>query len=149
MSSGFFDLQMNGFAGVDYQQADLSKSQLADSVAALRRHGTDRILLTLITDHIDSLAEKLRRIEAFRAAGLDNRRFGWRAVRNKRYAYVVNRGYFPGETVQKLLYDLEKDPYQLSPLLLKEACEHPIALQLENELAKYLKQSEDTFALTD
>lgn len=101
------------------------------------------------TVYLSAFPGRLEAIEAFRAAGLDNRRFGWRAVRNKRYAYVVNRGYFPGEPVQKLLYDLEKDPYQLSPLLLKEACEHPVALQLENELAKYLKQSEDTFALTD
>ena len=63
--SGFFDLQINGFAGVDFQGHDLSQSQLEFAVTALRRHGMERILLTLITDSIDGLEQKLHRIETF------------------------------------------------------------------------------------
>ena len=63
-SAGFFDLQVNGFAGVDFQQDNLTARDLKKAVAALRAHGTDRILLTLITDSIDRLCTKLARIEA-------------------------------------------------------------------------------------
>lgn len=62
-----FDLQANGFAGVDFQRADLTPDQLRRAVDGLRRHHMHRILLTLITDEIDSLCRKLERIEEFRA----------------------------------------------------------------------------------
>jgi len=68
MSGGLFDLQVNGFAGVDYQNADLSRADLLRSVEALRRHRTERILLTLISDRVDSLAAKLEQVERYRAA---------------------------------------------------------------------------------
>ena len=61
-----FDLQVNGFAGVDYQQGTLTRAQLRRSVVALRRHHMHRILLTLVTDGIDALCRKLARIEQFR-----------------------------------------------------------------------------------
>ncbi len=61
-----FDLQVNGFAGVDYQQPDLTAAELRQSVDALREYRMHRIFLTLITDEIDSLARKLERIEQFR-----------------------------------------------------------------------------------
>lgn len=61
-----FDLQVNGFAGVDFQRADLSLAELQLAVAALRHHQIHRILLTLITDNIDALCRKLRRIEQYR-----------------------------------------------------------------------------------
>jgi len=63
----FFDLQVNGFAGVDFQAAELSRAQLEFAVAGLQAHGTSRILLTLITDSVDRLEAKLRHIEALRA----------------------------------------------------------------------------------
>lgn len=63
---GFFDLQVNGFAGVDFQQDDLGARDLSRAVDALLSHRTDRILLTLITDGIDRLCAKLERIEAVR-----------------------------------------------------------------------------------
>jgi N-acetylglucosamine-6-phosphate deacetylase len=61
-----FDLQVNGFAGVDFQQRDLSLAQLRDAAAALRRHRIHRILLTLITDEIDALCRKLAQVERYR-----------------------------------------------------------------------------------
>jgi N-acetylglucosamine-6-phosphate deacetylase len=67
LSDGF-DLQVNGFAGVDFQQDDLTLEALRHAVAALRRHGTRRILFTLITDRIDGLCRRLARAEDLRAA---------------------------------------------------------------------------------
>ena len=64
----FFDLQVNGFAGVDFQDAALTLADLQRAVAALARHRTGGILLTLITDRIDALVAKLAQIESYRAA---------------------------------------------------------------------------------
>lgn len=68
LQSCLFDIQMNGFAGVDYQQANLSAEDLRRSVDALHQHATGRIFLTLITDDLESLVKKFARIEQFRAA---------------------------------------------------------------------------------
>ncbi len=64
----FFDLQVNGFAGVDFQDPALSQADLRRAVDALARHRTGGILLTLITDRIDALVAKLAQIECYRAA---------------------------------------------------------------------------------
>jgi len=69
--SGLFDFQVNGFAGVDFQTPVLTQGELAHACLALRRHKTTAILLTLVTDSVDSLCEKLDRIEEIR--GQDDR----------------------------------------------------------------------------
>lgn len=66
LSASLFDLQINGFAGVDYQQSNLTGDDLELSAHALRKHRMRYNLLTLITDTIEVLESKLRRIEAFR-----------------------------------------------------------------------------------
>lgn len=53
-----FDLQVNGFAGVDFQR-DFDAAMLEHATSALLRHGTGKILLTLITDDLDVLCRKL------------------------------------------------------------------------------------------
>jgi N-acetylglucosamine-6-phosphate deacetylase len=63
-----FDLQVNGFSGVDFQQPVLTQAELRRAVEGLRKHETLRILLTLITDEIDALCGKFERIETFRQA---------------------------------------------------------------------------------
>jgi len=63
-----FDLQVNGFAGVDFQQADLALVDLRRAVDALRDRETHRLLLTLITDGIEALCAKFARLETFRRA---------------------------------------------------------------------------------
>lgn len=65
--AGLFDLQVNGFAGVDFQQPDIPAPALHRVVRALHAHGTDRILVTLITDDIERLCVKLAQFERFRA----------------------------------------------------------------------------------
>lgn len=64
--TGFFDLQMNGFGGVDYQQESMERADLRRSVDKLLEHGTGRILLTLVTDTIEAFYRKLEKIESFR-----------------------------------------------------------------------------------
>lgn len=64
----FFDLQVNGFAGIDFQDPALGQAELRRAVDALQRHGTGGILLTLITDRIEALASKLAQVERHRAA---------------------------------------------------------------------------------
>jgi N-acetylglucosamine-6-phosphate deacetylase len=59
-SPGFFDLQVNGFAGVDFNRPGLSHEQLDTAAAALRRTGVTRFLPTLITAPFQSFADCAR-----------------------------------------------------------------------------------------
>lgn len=61
-----FDLQVNGFAGVDFQRPGLSLADLRRAVDALRSRQTHRILLTLISDEIAALRAKFAAIEELR-----------------------------------------------------------------------------------
>lgn len=63
-----FDIQVNGFAGVDFQAATLTLAQAQQAVAALTRHQTHRFFATLITDTIPALCSKLENLERLRAA---------------------------------------------------------------------------------
>lgn len=62
-----FDIQVNGFAGVDFQNPNLTVAELRRACLSLRRHRTRRILLTLITDSIVALKRQFTRIESFRS----------------------------------------------------------------------------------
>lgn len=53
---GLFDLQVNGFAGVDYNRAGLSSAALDASFQAMRATGVTRCLPTLITSSTDHFA---------------------------------------------------------------------------------------------
>jgi N-acetylglucosamine-6-phosphate deacetylase len=50
---GFVDLQVNGFAGIDFNTPGLSAGKVHDAVAALRATGVTRFLPTLITGPFD------------------------------------------------------------------------------------------------
>lgn len=63
-----FDVQANGFAGFDFQDPEMSQSDLRRAVDSLLRHRTGGILLTLITDRMEALVAKLARVERFRDA---------------------------------------------------------------------------------
>lgn len=67
MSAGLFDFQVNGFAGVDFQADDLDGAAMLAAVSGLRRHRTEAILLTLVTDTVEALCRRLERIERLRA----------------------------------------------------------------------------------
>ena len=95
--------------------------------------------------YISAFPGRLEAIKAFQEAGLDNRHYGWRAVRSERYTYVVHKGYFPGIETTRMLYDLQEDPYQLNPFYLNHASDHPTAVLLEGYLMDYLIQTKDGF----
>jgi N-acetylglucosamine-6-phosphate deacetylase len=53
---GFFDLQVNGFGGVDFNDPQLSAGAVSDAVARMRATGVTRCLPTLITSSFDDFA---------------------------------------------------------------------------------------------
>lgn len=68
LAPALFDLQINGYAGVDFQDPALPPAALRKAIAALRAGGTHRILLTFITDELDALARQFAQLEKHRAA---------------------------------------------------------------------------------
>ena len=73
------DLQVNGFAGVDFQQDDLTVEQLLTATRALRASGCGRFLLTLVTDEWPRLTERLRHLRTLRSKSpeLEHAIAGW------------------------------------------------------------------------
>ena len=57
---GFFDLQVNGFAGVDFNQVDLSADRVSEAIAGMRATGVTRLLPTLITSLFEHFAANAR-----------------------------------------------------------------------------------------
>lgn len=57
-----FDPQVNGFAGVDFQDPELDVPGLEWAVAQIRRAGCAHVLLTLITQSADFLEAQLARV---------------------------------------------------------------------------------------
>lgn len=57
---GFFDLQVNGFAGVDFNHPNVSVEQVQHALAAMRATGVTRLLPTLITSAFESFARCAR-----------------------------------------------------------------------------------------
>jgi N-acetylglucosamine-6-phosphate deacetylase len=74
-----FDLQVNGFAGVDFQQDGIGEEDLKSAVRALRAAGCARFMLTLITDEWVRLLARLQRLRDLRSrsAELQSAIAGW------------------------------------------------------------------------
>jgi N-acetylglucosamine-6-phosphate deacetylase len=60
----YVDLQVNGYAGVDFNQDDLPAADLHRACELLREDGVAGILATIITDTIPKMAARLARIAA-------------------------------------------------------------------------------------
>lgn len=60
------DVQVNGYAGVDFQQDNLTAEDLLRAARALREAGCGKFLLTLITDDWANLTARLRHLVAVR-----------------------------------------------------------------------------------
>ncbi len=73
------DLQINGYAGVDFQRDGVKSDELMHAANALRRDGCGHFLLTLITDEWDALLARLRHYKMLRNASpqLRNAIIGW------------------------------------------------------------------------
>jgi N-acetylglucosamine-6-phosphate deacetylase len=57
---GFFDLQVNGFAGVDFNDPRTSAEQAQRAIAEMRATGVTRLLPTLITSSFENFARSAR-----------------------------------------------------------------------------------------
>lgn len=68
---GFIDLQVNGYAGVDFNQDDLTSDDLHRAVLALQRDGNEGILATIITEKLDVMCRRISRIVQLRDADAD------------------------------------------------------------------------------
>ncbi len=66
MSLSLFDIQINGFAGTDFQAADFSPSAVRRAVDGLAKHQTLRFFPTFITDSLERLEAKFARFENIR-----------------------------------------------------------------------------------
>ncbi|UUO04704.1 N-acetylglucosamine-6-phosphate deacetylase [Blastopirellula sp. J2-11] len=65
--SKFFDLQINGYYGVDFNQDDISAEDLRNACLALERDEVDGVLVTVITDDIARMAARLSRFVQLRS----------------------------------------------------------------------------------
>ncbi len=65
-------------------------------------------------------------VAPYRELGLDNRSFGWRAIRTDNEKYVIDNGTEPGMKPRRLLYDLASDPYEMNPVHLEENDERAV-----------------------
>ena len=61
-----FDLQVNGFAGIDFQQDDLSLESLLVATRQLRKAACTRYCFTLISDHWEILIGRVRNVMRLR-----------------------------------------------------------------------------------
>ena len=62
----YFDLQLNGYIGVDFQQKDLSVEDFHCACEAVARDGCSGFLATIITESIDVMCARLARIVELR-----------------------------------------------------------------------------------
>ena len=67
-SSGYVDLQVNGYGGVDFNGDDLSADSLHAACQRLVADGVAGVLATVITDEIDRMAARLARLATLRSS---------------------------------------------------------------------------------
>lgn len=65
---GFFDIQVNGYGGVDFNQDDLSAEALHRCCELIQKDGVDGFLATIITEAPEKMVARLRRLVALRTA---------------------------------------------------------------------------------
>ena len=65
---GYFDLQVNGYAGVDFNQDDLTADQLHHACEQLANDQVDGILATIITEDVPVMVRRLSNLAALREA---------------------------------------------------------------------------------
>ena len=73
------DIQINGFAGVDFQNDRVTRADLEQAANGLAAAACSRFLLTLITDRWDRMLARLKHFRALRASSprLTRRIAGW------------------------------------------------------------------------
>lgn len=66
-AQGLLDLQVNGYAGIDFQQDHLRLEDLLSAARALRRDGAAQFVPTLITDQWELMLKRLRHLRQLRS----------------------------------------------------------------------------------
>jgi N-acetylglucosamine-6-phosphate deacetylase len=64
----YFDLQVNGYAGVDFNSDDLTAEGLHKACERLRADDVAQFLATIITDDLDAMSRRLAKLAKLRAA---------------------------------------------------------------------------------
>jgi N-acetylglucosamine-6-phosphate deacetylase len=67
-AAAFFDLQVNGYAGVDFNQDELDAGQLRRACERLEGDGVAGLLATIITDDLAAMGRRLSRLAKLREA---------------------------------------------------------------------------------
>ena len=67
-STGYFDLQVNGYAGVDFNKEGLTAEELHRACERLDADGVGGILATIITERLDLMCGRLATLAALREA---------------------------------------------------------------------------------
>src|SRR5439155_23375240 len=65
-ASGYFDIQVNGYGGVDFNQDDLTPEMLHRACEKLSADGVSGILATIITEKLDLMCRRIARIVELR-----------------------------------------------------------------------------------
>ena len=67
-AAAFFDLQVNGYGGVDFNQDALDAEQLHRACERLEADGVAGLLATIITDDLAAMCHRLSRLAELREA---------------------------------------------------------------------------------
>lgn len=132
------DLQVNGYAGVDFQQDGLTEGDLLRAATGLRAAGCGRFLLTLITDEWEQMLERIRHLRRLRLSSpaLQRAIAGW----HLEGPFLSSQAGFCGAHRPELMRD--PSPKQVAalreatgadPVLLTLAPERPGALEAIRE----------------
>ena len=65
---GYFDLHVNGYGGVDFNQSDLTAEGLHAACERLASDGVDGILATIVTADLDDMLHRLANLATLREA---------------------------------------------------------------------------------
>ena len=134
IAPGLFDLQVNGFAGVDFQQDGLRREDLLTALRGLRTNGCTRFLLTLITDTWPKLTARLGHLRRLRTGSpeLERAIAGWHIEG----PFLSSEPGFHGAHAKDLMLDPKPEHIHelreitgLDPLLLTLAPERQGALE--------------------
>ena len=71
---GFFDLQVNGYGGVDFNADDLDIDALESACRLMEADGVDAFLATIITDDLDKMASRIEALVRLREQSSTSKR---------------------------------------------------------------------------
>ena len=66
MGNKYFDIQVNGYGGIDYNQNDLTLEDLRHSCLKLRNDGVEGIFATIITADFRSMVLRIKKLVKLR-----------------------------------------------------------------------------------